>query len=597
MKRVALLGMPNTGKSTLFNRISGASARVGNWPGITVELLAAKILLGGHIAELIDLPGIYDLHGFSDDEQVVRHFLESNKVDLVLLVLNTSQLDRQISLALQVRDLGLPTVLMLNMADEAKRAGITVDTASMARQLGMPVMPISAKYGEGCKDALQAAAQVLQHGHPTAEGEVRAQLASDDRIEQEMENILRTSVKMPAQLTDAMTERLDRVLLHPWLGLPLFFLSLYLLFQFIFTAGAPLQDAMEWMLGYFRGGVLDPLLSGLPPWLSGLLLDGIYNGVGTVAAFVPIIILFFLVMTMVEDSGYLSRAAFLMDALMAKMGLDGRGFVMLLMGFGCNVPALMGTRVMRSRSLRLLTMLVIPFSLCSARLQVFVFMTAALFTPQQAPLVLFSLYLMSFATTFLSALLFKGQFRNSEPFILELPPYRFPTPRQIVLRGWHEVSHFLRRASKFIVAGVVLVWFLTNFPSDVPPASAYTFAGMIGDMLSPVLTPIGIDGQLAIALIFGFVAKEIVVGSLAVIYGLQGDALLQLMAHKLDWVQGMSFMLFTLIYTPCLSTIATLKSESNSNAFMWLSIAWSLLLAWTVSFVFYQAARWLQAAI
>jgi ferrous iron transport protein B len=296
-------------------------------------------------------------------------------------------------------------------------------------------------------------------------------------------------------------------------------------------------------------------------------------------------------MTLVEDSGYLSRAAFLMDALMAKMGMDGRGFVMLLMGFGCNVPALMGTRVMRSRPLRLLTMLVIPFSLCSARLQVFVFMTAALFTPQQAPLVLFALYLTSFAATFASALLFKGRFPSSEPFILELPPYRLPTPRQILMRGWHEASQFLRRASKFIIIGVVLVWGLTHYPSDVPPASAYTFAGMIGSALAPVLNPIGIDGQLAIALIFGFVAKEIVIGSLAVIYGLQGDALMQIVSQKLDWVQAMSFMLFTLIYTPCLSTIATLRSESRSNGFMWLSIGWSLLLAWGVSFVFYQTAR------
>jgi len=591
MKRVALLGMPNTGKSTLFNRISGASSRVGNWPGITVDLLAAKILLGGHIAELVDLPGIYDLHGFSDDEQVVRHFLENNEVDMVILVLNASQIDRQLSLAIQVRALGMPTILMLNMADEARRSGIAIDTSGMSRQLGMPISLISAKYGEGCKEALQSAANLLDAAnHPPPE-KLREQLLSDDKVEGEMEKIVKASVQMPLQLADQLTTRIDRIVLHPWLGLPIFFLSLYLLFQFIFVAGKPLQDGMAWLLGYFRGGVLDPLLFGLPPWLNGLLLDGIYNGVGTVAAFVPILVLFFLVMTLVEDSGYLSRAAFLMDALMAKMGLDGRGFVMLLMGFGCNVPALMGTRVMRSRQLRLLTMLVIPFSLCSARLQVFVFMTAALFTLQQAPLVLFALYLVSFAATFASALLFKGQFKNSEPFILELPPYRFPTPRQIALRGWHEVSHFLRRASKFIVAGVVLVWALTNFPSDVPPASAYTFAGMIGSALAPLLNPIGIDGQLAIALIFGFVAKEIVIGSLAVIYGLQGDALMQLMAQKLDWVQAMSFMLFTLIYTPCLSTIATLKNESRSHAFMWLSIAWSLLLAWVVSFIFYQAAR------
>ncbi len=591
MKRIALLGMPNTGKSTLFNRISGASARVGNWPGITVDLMSAKILLGGHIAELVDLPGIYDLHGFSDDELVVRHFLENNEIDLVILVLNTSQLDRQLSLGLQVRNLGLPTVLMLNMADEAKRSGISIDRESMSTQLGMPIALVSAKYGDGFKEALQIAAETLnKSSHPAPEN-LRAQLSSDDRIEHEMELIMKASVQMPLHLTDALTARIDRIVLHPWLGLPLFFAALYLLFQFIFTAGKPLQDGIAWILGYVRGGMLEPLLASAPPWLHGLLLDGIYNGVGTVAAFVPLIVLFFLVMTMVEDSGYLSRAAFLTDALMAKMGLDGRGFVMLLMGFGCNVPALMGTRVMRSRPLRLLTMLVIPFSLCSARLQVFVFMAAALFTPHQAPLVLFALYLMSFVATFITALLFKGQFRSNEPFLLELPPYRFPTPRQIALRGWHEVSHFLRRATKFIVAGVVLVWALTNFPSDVPPASPYTFAGMIGDALAPVLTPIGIDGKLAIALIFGFVAKEIVIGSLAVIYGLSGDPLMQLMAQKLDWVQGMSFMLFTLIYTPCLSTIATMRSESRSNAFMWFSIAWSLLLAWAASFVFYQGAR------
>ena len=252
-----------------------------------------------------------------------------------------------------------------------------------------------------------------------------------------------------------------------------------------------------------------------------MLLDGVYNGVATVAAFVPLIVLFFLFMAMVEDSGYLSRAAFLMDALMARLGLDGRGFVMLLMGFGCNVPALMGTRVMRSRALRLLTMLVIPFSLCSARLQVFVFLDrrAVLARPRRRGAV--RLYLFSFAAAILTALLFKGRFRNNEPFVLELPPYRFPTLRQIALRGWQEVRHFLRRATKFIVAGVVLVWLLTNLPAAAAPASADTLAGMIGGCSQPVLAPLGIDEQLTIALIFGFVAKEIVIGALAVIYGLR----------------------------------------------------------------------------
>ncbi|HEY0562491.1 MAG TPA: ferrous iron transport protein B [Methylophilus sp.] len=592
MKRIALLGMPNTGKSTLFNRLSGASARVGNWPGITVDLMSAKLLIGGHIAELIDLPGLYDLHGFSDDEQVVRHFLSNHAVDLAIIVLNSSQIDRQLSLALQIKQLGLPTLLLLNMQDEAKRAGITIDTDAMAQQLGFPVLTISAKYGDGCPQALQIAGQTLNSNQAAvAPAKIAELLEADSQIEQEMQAIVNQAVQMPLKLSDDTTDHIDKVLLHPWLGLPLFFLAMFLLFQFIFTAGKPLQDAMAWLLEALRVNALEPLLAGLPTWLNGLLLDGIFNGISTVAAFVPIIVLFFLVMSMVEDSGYLSRAAFLMDALMAKMGLDGRGFVMVLMGFGCNVPALMGTRVMRSRPMRLLTMLVIPLSLCSARLQVFLFMIATLFAANQAAYIMFSLYMVSFFTIFLTAILFKNQYQSTEPFILELPPYRFPTPRQIWLRGWQEVKHFLSRASKFIVIGVVLVWAMTHFPTDVPAASSATWAGQIGQFFAPVLDPIGIDTQLAIALIFGFVAKEIVIGSLAVIYGLNGDALSHQIAMNIDWVQGMSFMLFTLIYTPCLSTIATMKSESKSSAFMWLSIAWSLGLAWVISFMFYQGAR------
>ena len=594
MKRIALLGMPNTGKSTLFNRISGASARVGNWPGITVDLMSAKILIGGHIAELIDLPGIYDLHGFSEDEQVVRRFLSNNAVDLVIVLLNSSQIDRQLSLVLQIKKLNLPSVLALNMADEARQSGITIDADNLAKSLQMPVMQISAKYGDGLPKVLQAAANIINQNTPASDPQLISQLLQEDsQIEQEMESLIQHHVQIPTTLTDNTTDKIDKILLHKWLGLPLFFLAMFVLFQFIFTAGKPLQDGLAWLLDLLRTNLLEPMFVSSPAWFSGLMLDGIYNGVATVAAFVPIIVLFFLVMSMVEDSGYLSRAAFLMDSLMAKMGLDGRGFVMMLMGFGCNVPALMGTRIMRSRPMRLLTMLVIPLSLCSARLQVFIFMITALFTAKQAPIVLFSLYVMSFLTMFLTAVLFQGQYKNTEPFILELPPYRFPTLRQILLRGWHEVKHFLVRASKFIVIGVVLVWALTNFPNNVPPASAGTYAGQIGALFAPILDPIGINSQLAIALIFGFVAKEIVVGALAVIYGLQGDALMAQMATQVDWVQAVSFMLFTLIYTPCLSTIATLKSESKSSAFMWLSIVWSLGLAWIVSFIFYQGARWL----
>jgi len=593
MKRIALLGMPNTGKSTLFNRMTGSAARVGNWPGITVELLTGKILLGGDMVEIIDLPGIYDLHGFSEDEQVVRHFLHDNVPDLALIVLNATQIERQLSLLLQLKQLNLNMVVLLNMADESRKFGITIDTAKMAEALGIPIFLLSAKYGTGYHEALQATTKALRYTTPGMAEQLRDQLRPDEEIEHEMARVLHHSVQVPSRLPDNLTDQLDRLMLHPWLGLPIFFGIMYLLFQAIFFFGQPLQTGVNDLFGWLRESAMVPLLSGLPAAVQGLLLDGIYNGVATVAAFVPLIVLFFLFMAIVEDTGYLSRAAFLMDALMAKMGLDGRSFVMLLMGFGCNVPALMGTRVMRSRSLRLLTLLVIPFSLCSARLQVFVFITAALFSPKAAPLVLFSLYLFSFATAILTALLFKRYLPNSEPFVLELPPYRFPTLRQMVLRGWHEVYHFIHRASKFIVAGVVLVWLLTHLPPSAAPASADTLSGMIGTWLQPLFHPLGISPELTIALIFGFVAKEIVIGSLAVIYGLGGQALSNSLALQLDWVQAYSFMLFTLIYTPCLSAIATLRNESKSTGFMLSVVAWSLVLAWTVSFVFYQGARML----
>jgi ferrous iron transport protein B len=506
-------------------------------------------------------------------------------------VLNATQIERQLSLLLQLKQFNLNMIVLLNMADETKKLGITIDAAKMSAALGMPIFLLSAKYGNGYPEALQAITKALRYSTPGMPETVRSQLEQDEHIEREMARVLQQSVQIPVRLSDNLTTRLDRVMLHPWLGLPIFFGIMYLLFQAIFLFGQPLQVVVNELFGWLREAAIAPLLSSLPGALQGLLLDGVYNGIATVAAFVPLIVLFFLFMAIVEDTGYLSRAAFLMDALMSRMGLDGRSFVMLLMGFGCNVPALMGTRVMRSRPLRLLSMLVIPFSLCSARLQVFVFFSAALFSPQAAPLVLFSLYLFSFASAILTALLFKRYYPNNEPFVLELPPYRFPTLRQMVMRGWHEVYQFLHRASKFIVAGVVLVWLLTNLPPSATPASADTWAGILGAWLHPVFAPIGITPDLTIALIFGFVAKEIVIGSLAVIYGMGGQALSGALALQLDWVQAYSFMLFTLIYTPCLTTIATLRKESNSAGFMWFSIAWSLALAWLLSFMFYQGAR------
>ncbi len=582
MQRVALLGMPNTGKSTLFNRLTGAHAKVGNWPGLTVELLNARLIVGDQVVRMVDLPGIYDLNGYSEDERVVTTFLDTQQTNLIIFVLNTSQYERQLNLLSQVMAKGIPMLLVLNMVDEASAMGIHVDVDALSQKLQMPVHFLSAKYGQGMERLQPAIRQSLREA-PTQP--MHTTLAAVDKAFHE-------SIRVPAQASHAMTERLDKVLLHPVFGLPIFFLVMLLLFEGVFAIGKPLQDGATWLLSTIRTEALDPLFTHFPPLLQGLLLDGVYNGLSTVASFVPLIVLFFLFIGIVEDTGYLSRAAFLMDALMAKFGLDGRSFVMLLMGFGCNVPALMGTRVIRSKGLRYLTMLTIPFSLCSARMQVFVFLIAALFTAEQAPWVLFSLYVMSILMSIVTSLIFKRQYVNSDAFILEMPPYRFPTVRQMVLTGWQEVRHFLNRATRFIVIGVVMIWVLTNFPQGVQPGSIDSWAGQLGNWLQPIFHPLGINAELTIALLFGFIAKEIVIGSLAVIYGQEGADLVHTITQHITWVEAYSFMLFVLIYTPCVSTIATIRKETKSLGFTVLSVAWPMTVAWFITLAFYKVATW-----
>ncbi|MDR3426758.1 MULTISPECIES: ferrous iron transport protein B [Silvimonas] len=584
MKRIALVGMPNTGKSTLFNRITGGNARVANWPGLTVELATHRILLGGSMVQLVDLPGIYDLSGGAEDERVAQAFLANTELSAIVVLLNATQLDRQLALALQLKALGAPMIVALNMTDEAKRAGIVIDYARLSAQLGCPVLPISAKLGQGVPELKTAISQ-----HIALNGDIQldfSSLQAATAFHAEETRLHHAFVSRPPTMPASMTEKLDRWILHPALGLPLFILMMFILFQLTFAIGSPLQDALGSGMDWIKHTWLEPALAGAPEFVRGALLDGLFDGAGTVLTFAPLIFLFFSLMAIIEDSGYFARAAFMMDGLMSRLGLDGRGFVMLLMGFGCNVPALMGTRVIRDPNARKLTMLTIPFSLCSARLQIFLFLSSALFTPTQAPWVLLGLYLASIVIALGSAWVFRKRFASSEPFALELPPFRMPLLRQIRARGWGETRSFLRMASTMIVVGVLLVWFLTHYPSEHA-----SYAGMIANVLEPVLTPIGIHSEMSIALIFGFVAKEVVLGALSVITGVQGDALAHHLAGSMDPVSAISFMLFTLIYVPCVATVATMHKESKSAWFTAGSVVWSLGLAWVLCFVFYQGTR------
>ena len=584
MKKIALVGMPNTGKSTLFNRLTGGAARVANWPGLTVDITTGKILLGSHMVHVADLPGIYDLEGGAEDERLAHAFLAESNLDAVVLVLNAMQLDRQLALALQLKALGTPLIVLLNMADEARTAGLQINLEGLSSELACPVYAVCAKHGEGMPEFKNHLATYLQSSVPHR-ADFSALTANADWHVAEAALFFRF-VQRPSTLPTGLTEKLDGWILHPAAGLPIFVLMMFCLFQLTYAIGSPLQDGLEIVLGMIKSQWLEPGVAGWPPFLAGFVIGGVFDGVSTVLTFAPIIFLFFSLMAVIEDSGYFSRAAFMMDGLMSRIGLDGRGFVMLMMGFGCNVPALLGTRIIRDHKARLLTMLVIPFSLCSARLQIFLFLAGALFEPSRAPWVLLSLYFASIGIAMGTALLFRKHFPSREPFALELPPYRLPVLSHVWRRGWGETHEFLKLASTMIVTGVALVWLMTHYPSENA-----SLAGVIADFFQPILSPIGIQAELSIALLFGFVAKEIVLGALSVIVGQEGAALATHLATTLDGVSAYSFMLFTLTYIPCVSAIATLRKESKNLAFTLFAVFWSLSLAWIMCFLFYQSAR------
>ncbi|MFM1800629.1 MAG: hypothetical protein RLZZ117_2907 [Cyanobacteriota bacterium] len=594
---VALLGMPNTGKSTLYNRLTGGNAQIANWPGLTVELLRGSMPSDRHGTsyQLVDLPGIHDVSGSSEDEAVVQRFLRNTPPDLVLVVLNATQINSQLRFLLQVKALGLPAVVALNMTDESERFGIKIDAAGLEQELGMPVVMICARHNLHIQELIDRLHQKGEAigGAPPPEPALDQALL--DVPEAHIEALIQRYVELPARLQNRQTRRLDQLLLHPLVG-PVLFLAIVLaMFQLLYAVGAPLQDLLGSALDWVQASVLEPALIAVntPEWVRAFLMDGIWMGVGTVATFLPIIFLFYLILAVVEDSGYLPRAAFLMDGFMRWLGLDGRAFVLQIIGFGCNVPSIMGTRVIRDRGMRLLSMLVIPFALCQARLTVFLFMADVFFPrPWWAPgLVVFGFYVMSFMAAILTGLIFKRAYPSCEAFVLELPPYRAPSLSTIVRRGWTQMVNFMVTTRSFIVLGAAAIWLLTNLPPGAVQGSGATIADWIGDVFQPLLGPIGMNPALTVSLFFGFIAKEILLGAMAVIYKTSETNLGSVIATAITPLQSLSFMSFVLLYTPCLGTVAAQIQESKSRNFALLSLGWSLLLAWLMALVVFQGGR------
>ncbi|MCF7970757.1 MAG: ferrous iron transport protein B [Methylococcaceae bacterium] len=653
---VALSSIPNTGKTTLFNLLTGSSQSTGNWPGVSIEKKIGHFNLGEYQIQLVDFPGTYALSPLSHEERVVRNFFLKTPPDVVLNILDGRNLYRGLGLTLQMAMSGLPMAVVINMLDEVRQQGIELDIPALAAHLGLPVVAISARTGEGLPEFQHVLYQIIKNPErtrlplisfpPVLEEAIKSiarkidrsnkiqsldhnfmalQLLEEEKASdaiqdqavvravkswrQRVESV--TSTKIPITCAtcrfnaarglvleathqrpippDARSEKIDRILLHRWFGLPLFMLIMLLLFEAIYGLGVPLQETLAHAFNTGEVWLLaQQYITVLPAWLQSFLFDGLWQGIGVVFSFFPIIALFFIFMTLIEDSGYMARAAFLMDSLMHQLGLDGKAFINLLLGYGCNIPAVMGTRILSSHYNRVSTMLLIPFTLCSARLQVFVFLTAILFPPAIAPWVLFALYIGSFIAVFSMGLLLKSLriIGKSEPFIMEIPPYRIPTLNSVTLRIWQELKDFLYQAATLIIAGVMLVWLLTHFPTDVPFASAETWAGQLGQLLSPLFSLLGIHWQETVALLFGFIAKEIVIGALAVIYG-GADLNIQVAAH-ITPLEGLSFMLFTLLYTPCIATLAAIRAESRSWRITLFSLVLGLGSAWIASFVLYQ---------
>jgi ferrous iron transport protein B len=595
---VALLGMPNTGKSTLYNRLTGGNAQIANWPGLTVELLRGAMPADrqGRTYQLVDLPGIHDLSGSSEDEAVVQRFLGHSPPDLLLVVLNATQIANQLRFLLQLRALAIPTVVALNMSDEARRFGIGIHTAGLEEALGVPVLAVSARRNQGIHQLID---RVHQLGE-TLSGEPHQPALEQAMVEvpqERVDGLLARHVQLPPRLLNPRTRQADRLLLHPLVGLLLFLAIVLVVFQLLYAVGSPLQDLLGGVIDWTQGAILEPALAAInaPQFLRDFLIDGVWLGVGTVATFLPIIFLFYLIMAVVEDSGYLPRAAFLMDGFMRWIGLDGRAFVLQVIGFGCNVPSIMGTRVIRDQGMRLLSMLVIPFALCQARLTVFLFMADVFFPrPWWAPgLVVFGFYVLSFVAVVITALLFKRAYPSREAFVMELPPYRAPSLPTILRRGWTQMLNFMVTTRSFIVMGAAAIWLLTNLPPGAVQGSGATIADWIGEFFQPLLGPIGMNPSLTVSLFFGFIAKEIMLGAMAVIYKTSEADLGGVIGNLITPLQALSFMTFVLLYTPCLGTVAAQIKESNSRKFGLISLGWSLLLAWLMALVVFEGGRML----
>ncbi len=666
---VALAGNPNSGKTTIFNNLTGGRQHVGNWPGVTVEKKEGRSSYDGLSFNVVDLPGTYSLTAYSMEEVIVRDYISGEKPSVVVDIVDASNIERNLYLTTQLMELGVPVIIALNMMDVAESRGVQVNLELLSELLGLPVVPMVGLRNKGTEDLKRAVAEVLS-GQARFRGitvnygtEIEEEISNieesiesegsgwcftggysprwlavklleeDQQVERDLlskcapdfavfrrledsrrhlvsifgqdletvivdmrygfvSGVVREAVRRKREDMITTSDRIDNVLTNRVLGFPFFAFFMWLMFFLTFY------------LGKYPMRLLDDLVRGLsstlaahltsPAWLSSLLVDGIVGGVGAVLVFLPQILIIFLFISVLEDTGYMARAAFIMDRIMHWLGLHGKSFIPMVIGFGCNVPAVMATRTLESDKDRMITILVNPLMSCTARLPVYALFTAAFFAANQGT-VTFSLYLMGIILAVAMAklfrkFLFKGE---SEPFVMELPPYRWPTVKGTTVHMWERAYLFLRKAGTVILAGSVIIWVLSYFPPGVRYGSAASVAGMIGRALEPLVKPLGFDWRAVVALMFGFVAKEIVVSTYGALLGVGGDrtAISAALQKVFTPLTAYGFMAFTLLYTPCLATVAVIRKETGSWRWAAFTIGYSLALAWLVAFMVFRVGR------
>ncbi len=610
---LALVGTPNSGKTALFNALTGSRQKVANYPGVTVERKQGSFVTPlGRQVSLVDLPGTYSLRGRSPDEEITRDMVLGRTPgetvpDLVLCVADSTNLRLTIRLVLELKRTGRPLALVLNMFDIATRRGVAADVAQLSQALGVPVVTSIAVRKGGTADLLRLTDEISAQDHLPAsqnlwEPLTVAQLRATQR---EADRIIAATVSLPTR-PDTWTSRIDAVALHPVAGLAILALILFIMFQAVFAWAQPLMEALSSAFAALGQLVHDTLPAGL---LQSFLQNGVISGVGSVIVFLPQIIIIFLFILLLEDFGYMARAAFLMDRIMGGAGLHGRAFIPLLSSFACAIPGIMATRVIDNRRDRLTTILIAPLMTCSARIPVYTLIISAFIPDSQVwgwinlrGLVMFGLYATGIASALGVSFLIKFFMLRDyapAPFMLELPDYKMPRLKSIAIGVYTRAKMFLQRAGTTIFSMMVLIWFLASFPlapaGAQDPAINYSFAAMIGKALEPLLAPLGFNWQIAVALIPGMAAREVAVAALGTVYAIEGgkeaaDQIGQVLATKWSLATALSLLAWYIFAPQCASTLAVIRRETGSSKWMAITFAYMLALAYAASLVTYQVA-------